>query len=172
MLWNHWFSTSFSCTEFLQSSLLLKTVFWHFKTSFTNYSVFLKFLRVISTVTWTYTRGFSLGKAPGEKERKPSTLDEQFLLRNPSIQLAWAISHHRPNHFLFKNDKFFNTANPLDKYAQEYQYTKMYEKQEDHFRIIFFQPRHCLPAFFLILKVRRWLQKADDGWWYSLKITV
>lgn len=103
-----------------------------------------------------------------QKKRKIWSLDQQFLLSNLSIQSAWSISHYRFNHFFFK--KMMNSANPLDKYTQEYQYTKIYEKQDDYFRISFFQSNQCLPAFFLLIKVRTLQLKVDSGWCFFLKI--
>lgn len=43
------------------SSLPLKTVLWHFKTSFARYYVFLKLLSNTSTNTWIYKRVFGGG---------------------------------------------------------------------------------------------------------------
>lgn len=93
-----------------------------------------------------YTQGFfCLGKEPEEKET----------LRLNQLAISF-----------LKNDKVFNSASPLDKYTQEYQYKKKkYEKPEDHFRI-----SQCLPAFFLLLKVRRWQWKVAGGWYFVLKI--
>lgn len=177
MLWNHWFSTSFSfCTKSLPDappvkSAVLPGIYWahclwklwfdilkpHLQTSMS----FSSFLAIFPLRPEYAQRAFFWLK--NQKKRKLSSLDQQSLLRNLSIQLAWSISHYRLNHFLLKNDKFFNSANPLDKFTQEYQYTKIYEKQEDHFRIICFQPSQCQPAFFSTMKSEK--MTVESGWW-------